>query len=817
MSSQLWAIEAARKKKPDHVPGLSRHITAEMKINLETANEGVQTLSLQLLACVLGLNGLIESINNGDKELLLDQIQALSLIKEEVDDTLRDSTTERLSRNLTTDRSSEEAEWKLERSEAVLSRAVKDQSNSDVASVVAPQLSSPKLEEASSPVPQKAVDPIIAAPIVPLEAPKTEEPIKLPKTEETVSMALSPVHIPRTAVPDTSPNVNLSFIPIANSTNPQKFEQNVKTESPKSEDYSDSSFQAISTAIRKSFAGKLSMGHFSGSLPLNTDTEKFRKKLLLRSEEDVPLNTSSNGSRQTLNAPRKSLYQNKRSSVFVSLPSREPITFLSNRQSKIKTEEVLKLSNIKPETVPKQARVPKQERNGNTGNQALKAKAESRKPPVPEVDISRNLRLRLTEQAALPAQISRPENSKGSSSRLASHISAASNSLSPSKMSSPLYKASQRARIQLANKAVNRTSISGSPRREIFTPSVFNSGSARISRSRSRSPVRTDGLSSKNSSRSPTKYSHRADFESTKGSPTNYSDIVLDKEPGLLQRLTLPTSASAAKGSKTPGVKDTVLRNKFLTTTLNPEKPPKFNPLKAQVKYPSPIKKAGKEENEKLRQSRVLHQVAQFDGHQRTKQKITISLSHKLDLKANQHSPPKSRPPNSPKKKEKLPLRDKSTAEEPFKKKSRKTVELADVNVAPRKRAIGNAVPLPEAARGKFTREKPREVTRKKELTTPSRPGRVSRASKSIIALGNSASPGMNPEALPDIPSDDEALKNKKYMKSWAETPELLRVMREKQMDPVAVFGEVPILRIDEVFESLASRQRGRSSPGRTP
>lgn len=853
MSSALWAIEAAQKSRQnDPVPGSSLHITREMKANLVAAKDGLSSFDFLLRTCALGLNDIIDSLNGGvEASAIIENVQRLASPAPlpKFEDSLSGSSLLR-----SADVSAyPKVNLKLEQSERISSGILREPVENVAESLpLGPssthdpieslfrlphdftpraqaeesKVESPYKEESAAEPP--AMTPVANAEVSLNRAMDTSSRIPVEKPEPLSSTALSPVHIPRTLNLVTSPDVDLSFIPIAKSINPAKGKLINTNES---DDESDTSFQAISTAIRKSFAGKLSMGNFSSTVPLYERKEAELRKThgVSRAEGQLkPDNTKV--SRQTIAGqllrPKSVYNSSKRSSVFVSLPSREPIAYLKRLSNKVKTEEI-ELQSRK--TV---AEAGSHDKSLHTAAKA--APKISRKVGLHETSLSTHRKLETKSNNVPAANTSSLLSSelfslKGSTalkfnyapemtqrkSRSPERAKSPKRARSPKRAKSPELKSISQSKPNMVAKKVTRTTASGSPSREKVAGSFRSALHAPSSRGRSpvRSAIKKESHSSKDSSRSPTKYSHVDDGGSTEASPTNYSNLNVKDEHGsdrgseVLQRLTLPTSASAAKLSKTPNARDTILKNKFLSTTLNPDKPPLFNPVKGKPRNRSPIKKAGEPSVEQKGA-----EIKRFlvNDHTRPKRKITIALNHKSDLRAANpvsHNTIPQKRSISPSRSRKA---DKSSNHSEVHKRG---PEPLDTNVVPRKRGGGNAVPLPDAARGKFSKEKAKEKTTW-DVTTPSRPSKSSRASKSMFNIPSSASPGMGPHELPDIPSDDEALKKTKYIKSWAETPELLRVMREKSnLDPLSVFGEVPVLKMDEVFESVASRQRGQATP----
>ena len=135
----------------------------------------------------------------------------------------------------------------------------------------------------------------------------------------------------------------------------------------------------------------------------------------------------------------------------------------------------------------------------------------------------------------------------------------------------------------------------------------------------------------------------------------------------------------------------------------------------------------------------------------------------------------------------------------------------------------GNAVPLPEAARGRFHRNENAVKRRKtvKETKTPSRVRLPADFDSVQTHTEASADPyrtpakrQYSPGSLPAINTDDEDNGKHPVLSPWAESPQLLKLVQQSaDIDPVTIFGEIPKLRIEEVFDSQASRHRARPSP----
>ncbi|KAK7676554.1 hypothetical protein QCA50_020478 [Cerrena zonata] len=262
----------------------------------------------------------------------------------------------------------------------------------------------------------------------------------------------------------------------------------------------------------------------------------------------------------------------------------------------------------------------------------------------------------------------------------------------------------------------------------------------------------------------------------------------------------------------------------------------------------------------------------------RTKQKLVLSSSHKSDLKQTNLVPhklqspstvrlaDKKRPAKAPTKglsltsstalnvnrqqdkNGEIPQSTQKNKLEPAAKLSLKEVNLKPTNKPNEMLASaeshstrrGNAVPLPDAARGgKFTRDRkpissstianPRRKIKNTDyiLPNPKKPRHVVPSANPVstesildeLPRTPTKDEPYTADNLPDIPSDDDTnQRDRKYFKNWAATPELQRILDEKRnVDPISIFGEVPPLNMDEIFESQASRFRGRASPNQTP
>lgn len=499
---------------------------------------------------------------------------------------------------------------------------------------------------------------------------------------------------------ESSPNTNLSFIPVAST--------KAFGSSP-----SDTLFDAISTAIRKSFAGKLSLGRTIGSnsaeMPNSSETKIKQEKSLPHLAEPVTVRS-------------RSFYEaTKRSSMFVSLPKHEPIEYNNGHRSmaEVKTEEygnVLRSAralDYSPAKPPARHEEPKRTANGQQQHQKL--------PDLFSDKSFFNIKAKLNADSRNTDETRHP---------LGSH----------------------------------RATAAGSPM-----------GSAHMSKrapeARNRSPVRASARV--RASRSPLK---QTQIESP--SKQQRSNIEApENDQKLSHRLTVPRNGSNDKDLRTRGA---FQKNRFLSTTLDPENPPQ---IVASRKIPSPREKIGflRAEVPNLRADSQYKQPSNVttQAEPRQRQRVTISLSHKTDLRQNNKADIRESPTKV----------DLSTLP-----RQKRFAAIPDTNVAPRKRPVGNAVPLPDAARGIF----------KKELRMVKRTETV----KEDITHIDRASQEFTPDALPEILSDDELSGKKQYFKSWAETPEIVRNATNKpEPDPVSIFGQMPQLNMAEIFQTTTAKR----------
>lgn len=289
-----------------------------------------------------------------------------------------------------------------------------------------------------------------------------------------------------------------------------------------------------------------------------------------------------------------------------------------------------------------------------------------------------------------------------------------------------------------------------------------------------------------------------------------------------------PTSSSAAKSNtpykiqklgKDKKPEPNYTKNRFLTTTLiptipkfNPQKPPQFNNVPNHVKaHHSPIKRRAPVEEEKpteplqiptLKKKSMMAERSEAAA-QKPKQRIMLAMNHKLELKLN----PKPEFTRRQKTEGAIVSPKSKLTGQPTRDEARHN--------------NGNSVPLPEAARGNLKPDSKRQkdTSPKQKKVLGKKASRISGMDRRSTTDPQTPAKLYTPDNLPDIHTDDEdSGRNEKILQSWGHTPELHRIiMQNKNINPTSVFGEVPKLNIEDIFESQSSRQRGRQSPQISP
>lgn len=538
---------------------------------------------------------------------------------------------------------------------------------------------------------------------------------------------------------------------------------------------------------------------------------------------------------------RVALPARKRSSVFVSLPAREPLIIptsptrqsfkvrkSSKLQEKLGVAALYDTSHTKAgfsgndDKYPRHSikEVPFAPNGDNTLRRHTTVEKKTSKQDLarsfPNLKASTPAPETVVKSVNLAHTLARSLRNTTSSQlpRLATELRARSRSLSPEK--SPTRGAGTVRNIlartpKMPSSYSTWTTNSGSPRREEKKPSKEVPAS--------KSAV----FPSNQKSRSPTRFG-RSENGLLSASPADYKEAgvkqtVLNIESDLINRLTFPTNSSAQKVvhsplkpepkkvEKTEKMDSGLTRNRFMTTTLDPNNPPVFH-----TEAPVEGKKV-EEREKKLPSVRKKTLMAQRNeaAAERPKQKIYINLNRTT----NTHLPPRMESPKEEvtvRQREEVAVKQKEenaakTKDETAAKAERKAkrileepVSATTASLAPsksRRAAHGNAVPLPDAARGKF-------VEKRRKVETPNR-----KREKFLILPNTPFS--LTAENLPDIPSESEDFNE--HRRSWATTPELRRQMDDtKNVDSASAFGAVPKLNLEEVFGTVVLRLRGRHS-----
>lgn len=313
-------------------------------------------------------------------------------------------------------------------------------------------------------------------------------------------------------------------------------------------------------------------------------------------------------------------------------------------------------------------------------------------------------------------------------------------------------------------------------------------------------------------------------------------------ESDLISRLMAPTSSSAAKSVRSSNrIKENEInntsKNKFLTTTLNPNK--SSIPLKSTEKTPQLSHSTEKVQDETVKETKIplkieLNNIPPLKkkslmaerseaAAQKPKQKIVIAMNHKLDTKVPQNL--------IPIKGNGRELKERNTPiDHDYMKGSLAMSDVPDLQISNFASAIeqGNTEgyrreqrePMAEhrsvISQGLVNKTKQNEARTPNMLRTSYHKTPKRKQIKDLEALKTPSDNQIQQTSnlLPDIPTDEEDLKSQKALQSWAESPQLRKILlQNRNIDPVSIFGEVPRLDIDEIFESQASRSRGKASP----
>ncbi|KAK6466023.1 hypothetical protein DFJ63DRAFT_38932 [Scheffersomyces coipomensis] len=783
MSSRSWAINAVKKSKTQLVPGSSKWLSKEMSAHYENVLTNSESHFHDFQSYQDDLNSFMKKVMqlNDDEEKLNDFIS------------------DRISRNTST---------------FSPIRQKKEEQDQTMESINEDNLAAEEEEK---------------------EMEKVVEDISNLEVQTTVSKTTIPVV-------DTEPTIE--------------------------DGGADDSFQAISKAIRKSIADKTALGNtfFKPESQLSSEDENKKEEIIPES-----INKSYTS--------RKSAITPKRSSLFVSLPAREPITVTATSKRKsvgrskngssrvydrLDVESRMETASIvqnEPVEISAKAndkqltetetldynfsmspvKIPLSKRPFAAGSSKeetteidiksdILSKSESNQLKSSHHDAVKSSIPQITASSKEITQHSKTLLSESKIPRLSHHekIKVETNVqeiTSPEGSSTPIS-SRLTSRNSPTSIGTSKTSRSKSP--EFKSP--ISVPSRAISRSRSISPYRSK------SSRSPT-----TSLERYSSSP------VKEEEMNLINRLSAPTSSSAAKYRSSIATKNSELKkaepvntkNRFLTTTLNSsnpqfklQKPPQSNRRLPLSHAPSPVKsglsnlddgsipKLDSGSIPSLKKKSLMAERSEAAAS-KPRQKILISVNHTAKIASLKSD-------TQPK--------EKLDSVEP--KSAKRVNEKASA-----RRDIGNAVALPDAARGYNI--KPTDSSKRRKLLREEKtPSRVTSNKKQTYDSKSSASerrttfksmpilyPQSNPstprrktytaETLPDILTDEEdnsSNKSKKILQSWGSTPELRRiVLQNKEINPATVFGEVPKLVIEDIFDTQASILRGKQSPDMSP
>ncbi|OBA23396.1 hypothetical protein METBIDRAFT_9667 [Metschnikowia bicuspidata var. bicuspidata NRRL YB-4993] len=614
----------------------------------------------------------------------------------------------------------------------------------------------------------------------------------------------------------TAPDVDVSSNPLSLAVNSKYSAEEPSAKITKtndtngSDDGADNSFQAISTAIRKSFAGKTSMGLHPGLSSLHNDVQsdilashtlftgndQKNSNYVLRSlpKPDASIKNvkvKMEPDPDSVKAPPKVESSNSRSRsntssytgiVFVSLPNKEPIKIHPTTQAGAGETERRKENSLASNVHFSQSI-----HTADQTNQPLEPHPRKTKCRGEDSQNESN-------QAKPPAPVPNLFSKK-----VFSNILPPPKKVSKSPVKSMRLSPTKFPSHRLPDRLSTRTTNAGSPiKREIASKPPFIGRSP--VKSRVAEPLsRLTASSSVSSSRSPTNYSHKSDRGSIRGSMTNVS---IHQAQNLAkyrsQQEIFPPSGPEKDGKSFSSDKD-FLKNRFLTTALLPNNTRRLRKLVHPDNVQSHIPKALVESH-----AGPLKLTSHFRD---LKSAVRPELEPKPELFPHLQSTSDPRLALkkdflSPEKREVTKV-DRSQAL--LKKVRTPSIGIPSTHNTSKKRAIGNAVPLPDAARGKFRKESttkpfPRDV---RGSRTPSKFPSVNPRARVLHGLH----PETLPDSLPDIPSDDDLLRDTKHVKSWAGTPEILRAMNEKlNLDPKAVFGECTDLDMEDVFRSVKSR-----------
>lgn len=600
----------------------------------------------------------------------------------------------------------------------------------------------------------------------------------------------------------------------------------------------DDSFQAISKAIRKSIAGRVGDTIFKQDLsgldllPNRSSSKSQYSKL------DTTM--------QSLKSDEKSLAPKtpkSRSSMFIALPTREPIVIksVSRRKlgvSKRRTMENTKSLNSDQNSVTLNTNIKSELNNTTVSTKGEKQKFEQMSPVKLPVDkrvfrekvpmlstgekddngekkvdklVERTMR---KEEEHVEHVFTLPEvehekpivsvTRKVENEELVVQSTDPKDVTNDTVLPSGIWSAIGKYRsLSPVRKPLFNSKTDDSPR------SILASTSRSRSRSRSRSPLRKEVLVHRKNSRSPRHELFRGN------SPTSPSKLTANGgESDLINRLTAPTSSSAAKSKsqnrKTDGRKPE--RNKFLTTTLIPttggnNKAKEVSPIKLKSEpYRFPKLETSSIPTLKMSMMEKRSETTLSKTRQKYIIKPTNTFKRKSELGKEKHEHsiiPQHTHLSEDQKLETNPQTTLGSTTQDRKSEQRiKRIKTA------------NGVALPEAARGLLNKDNANKKSIASVAITPAR---------DEIRVGNNVLPvtptRISPRNLPEIDSDEEGdFSKKKILQPWADSPILRRsIAASRSIDPATVITNNPKIDLHETFQSVVSAKRGQESPAATP
>lgn len=713
------------------------------------------------------------------------------------------------------------------------------------------------------------------------------QPVKLPPPTTSLS-------VQKLETSDTKPplNADLSFIPAEEAIHARSLRSSA----------ADDSFQAISTAIRKSIAGKVA---------LNLDDSKETLPHISKEPHRVHSDPKSHEVAASVDTPvappllraTTSYKTPKRSSVFVSLPSKEPFPISSNsngeasmprfsvkraeRESHAGRAHATPAAGQPSNKPPQTESVPRLSshyiRKSLQGRVSIRPLAldENSSNPKP-LDSNRQLlklpprlvqyfetKLLRRESQKLPKFDStvylEPFATRNSHDTPSINNSLAinqpeikkttSNSSQP-KNRSPIFSSigdfvhrSRNVFMKGATEAKSESRgrlLTTKAEMPVLATSMRATRSPQNSSNRERSPVRQLRVSNTNPPR--LAFNRRWSLDRSRSlspQPAHSGKLQSTMATGGYLSNAIHRSLNAAINSfgilPLKGAPVLASDQKTSTATTSPKKATAVPSINKEntVADAKPVLLEEREVPNSMKKKSIMAERSEAAA-MRPKQKIKIGMNHKV------HKIPIIPPPSQPKKTfqvgkeetrvlssqvkldhnltrritEQNSLKRDTFGKEAPEKESRKS-EHVRRHTEKRERGIafpkgsGNSVPLPDAARGRFTRN---DSVKRIKTSKNKTPLRVPMS----VSGHNDDDPYRTPGkrrysagSLPAINTDDEDAGKQPALSPWAESPQLLKIVQlAADIDPVTIFGEIPKLRIEEVFESQASRHRARPSPG---